>query len=326
MKDRKAVSIIFDTDIETDSDDIGAAAVLHALADLGEANILGMICSSPLEWGASCLQAINTFYNRPHIPIGTLKINDEEAGSNYMPYLDYVKSLNPQRLYNRYISQHYPNTLQSGGNAPDSTPVYRKILSEQPDQSVTICAVGFLGPLSRLLQSGPDEWSEMNGFELVQRKVKLLVSMAIAAFPEGKDRFNWKMDPVSAEQVLNYWPTPIAVSEYGDHIKTGSRLCLELDEQHPVRMAYRLHLEGEGKSRSSWDQVAVMYAVKGEGHLFTQKTGYKIKYNAGTLMHQWHNNEEGIGDIYIQPMLSSEEMALRIENLMISAKGPSKND
>ncbi|RKN83737.1 nucleoside hydrolase [Paenibacillus ginsengarvi] len=326
MKEGKAVSIILDTDIETDSDDVGAVAVLHALADQGEANILGMICSSPLEWEAPCLQALNTFYNRPLIPIGTLKVKDQDSDSNLLPYLDHVRRMHPQRMYNRYISQHYPNTLRSGRNAPDSTQVYRKLLSAQPDRSVTICAVGFLGPLSRLLQSGPDEWSEMNGTELVRRKVNLLVSMAIATFPEGKDRFNWKMDPESAEQVLSHWPTPIAVSEYGDHIWTGSRLCLELDEQHPVRTAYKLYLDGEGKSRSSWDQVAVLYAVRGTGDVFTEKTGYKIKYDAGTGMHHWHSHDEGSGDIYIKPTLSSEEMALRIENLMIAAKGPAVND
>lgn len=321
MTDNQSVSIILDTDIETDSDDVGAIATLHALADRGEANILGMICSSPLEWGASCLQAFNTYYNRSDIPIGTLKVDELEANLNYRPYLDCVGRVNPQRLYNRYISQNYPNALQSGANAPDSTRVYRQILSAQPDHSVVICAIGFLGPLSQLLQSGPDEYSEWNGFELVQRKVKLLVSMGIGTFPEGKDRFNWNKDPASAEHVLNHWPTPIAVSEHGEDILTGSRLCLELEDQHPVRTAYKLHLEGEGRSRSSWDQVAVMYAVRGAGDVFAEKRGYRIQYDAVTKLHKWHSSEEGRSDIYIHPVLTSEEMARRIEDLMISATG-----
>lgn len=321
----KAVSIILDTDIETDSDDVGAVALLHALADRGKANLLGMICSTPLEWGAPCLQALNTFYNRPDIPVGTLKIQETDTSPEHFAYLNYVRNLQPQRLYNRYISEHFPNTLKTGRNAPDSTQVYRKLLSTQPDGSVTICAVGFLGPLSRLLQSGADEWSEWNGFELVRRKVKVLVTMAIAAFPEGKDRFNWKMAPRSAGYVLNHWPTPIAISEHGDQILTGSRLCLELDERHPVRTAYKLNLGGEGRSRSSWDQLAALYAVTGAGDAFVQKTGYKIKYDAETCMHHWQRQKEGTGDMYIVPTLSPAEMAWQIENLMISAKGPRRS-
>ena len=40
--------------------------------------------------------------------------------------------------------------------APDATDVYRRVLSAQPDGSVTVCTVGFLTNLRRLLQSPPD--------------------------------------------------------------------------------------------------------------------------------------------------------------------------
>ena len=36
------VKVIFDTDMLTDFDDVGALACLHALADAGEAEILGL--------------------------------------------------------------------------------------------------------------------------------------------------------------------------------------------------------------------------------------------------------------------------------------------
>ena len=37
------VKVIFDTDMANDCDDAGALAVLHALADLGEAEILAIV-------------------------------------------------------------------------------------------------------------------------------------------------------------------------------------------------------------------------------------------------------------------------------------------
>jgi hypothetical protein len=44
---KEPVRIIFDTDIGSDCDDAGALAVLHKLADKGEAKILGVIYVSP---------------------------------------------------------------------------------------------------------------------------------------------------------------------------------------------------------------------------------------------------------------------------------------
>ena len=40
------VKIIFDTDMESDVDDVGALAMLHSFADNGEAQILGTMVSS----------------------------------------------------------------------------------------------------------------------------------------------------------------------------------------------------------------------------------------------------------------------------------------
>ena len=50
---QKPVSIIFDTDIGPDYDDVGAMALLHAFADKGEAKILATISSNAFETTAS---------------------------------------------------------------------------------------------------------------------------------------------------------------------------------------------------------------------------------------------------------------------------------
>ena len=54
------VRLIFDTDVMGDVDDVGTVAVLHALADLGEAEILAMGVSSKNPWSPLCLSALNT--------------------------------------------------------------------------------------------------------------------------------------------------------------------------------------------------------------------------------------------------------------------------
>ena len=62
------VKVIFDTDMAGDVDDVGALAILHAMADLGEAEILAVGISSRNEDVGPVVDAINTWYGRPDIP------------------------------------------------------------------------------------------------------------------------------------------------------------------------------------------------------------------------------------------------------------------
>ena len=63
-------AVIFDTDLSSDVDDVGAVALLHSLAQEGDAKILAMMVSSGDPWSTKCLKAINSFYGKPDIPVG----------------------------------------------------------------------------------------------------------------------------------------------------------------------------------------------------------------------------------------------------------------
>jgi len=106
------VKIIFDTDIHTDVDDVGALAVLHALADRGECDILAVICSTKDPFSASTADAINTYYGRPDIPIGIVK------GEGVLR----------QSKYTRDISMEFPHDFKSDDTAPDAAFLYREII------------------------------------------------------------------------------------------------------------------------------------------------------------------------------------------------------
>jgi hypothetical protein len=67
------VKIIFDTDMDTNADDAGALAMLHALADAGEVEILATVVSSHYPFSAAVVDVINTYYGRPDLPIGVPK-------------------------------------------------------------------------------------------------------------------------------------------------------------------------------------------------------------------------------------------------------------
>ena len=64
------VRIIFDTDMAGDVDDVGALAMIHVLADREEIDLLACVVSSNNRHSAPCLDALNTWYGRPDLPIG----------------------------------------------------------------------------------------------------------------------------------------------------------------------------------------------------------------------------------------------------------------
>src|SRR5215831_17118159 len=70
---QKDVPIILDTDIAPDYDDVGAMAVLHSLADRGEAKILATISCNTFETTAPTLSVLNTYFKRYDISIGVTK-------------------------------------------------------------------------------------------------------------------------------------------------------------------------------------------------------------------------------------------------------------
>ncbi len=182
---QKSVNVIFDSDMGPDYDDVGAIAILHALADKGEANILATIASTKYEGVAGVLNVFNTYFNRPNIPIGVPKSKALEL-RDWQHWTDTVLA-------------KYPHQIKNNDEVPDAVQLYRKILASQPDNSVTIVTVGFLTNLSNLLNSTTDEYSLLDGKQLVKKKVKLLVCMG-GRFPSGYE-FNVMKDAAASQNV-----------------------------------------------------------------------------------------------------------------------------
>ena len=59
-------SIIFDTDMVSDYDDVGAVAVLHAAADAGQCGILAMGTCSGDNASVGVVEILNAY---PHDPV-----------------------------------------------------------------------------------------------------------------------------------------------------------------------------------------------------------------------------------------------------------------
>ncbi|MEW4528457.1 nucleoside hydrolase [Maioricimonas sp. JC845] len=251
------VRVIFDTDMANDCDDAGALAVLNALADAGEAEILAVVTNrkDSAFASAAAADAINTWYGRPDVPIGTDKDGATIRGgrpSSYTPAL----------------RDEFPHDARSDLEMPDALTVYRRTLAAQPDRSVVICSVGALSNLEDLLRSGPDEHSPLTGRELIGKKVRETVIMG-GGFPRtAVPETNIKLDPAAAVTVVNDWPGPILWQgfEVGAKIITGTGLQAT-PETNPVRRAFELRPFHDGTAlqlgKPSHDQAAVLLAVRG---------------------------------------------------------------
>ncbi len=312
----QTVPVILDTDMHTDCDDVGALALLHAFADEGKARILGVVHSAPAPMGPACVDAINTWYGRGDIPVGTIDWPGYATDPRYAHYRHSAQLIEDAGSdYVPVVAAEFPCTHSADEPYEDGVRLYRRLLASAEDHSVVICAVGQLQALARLLDSSPDDVSPLTGEALVRSKVKLFVTMGKGDWPHGRDTFNWRCDMPSAERVLNHWPGPLAVMTHGDDILTGSRLVAQGDAQSPTRRAYDIYLKTEDKLRSSWDQCAVYYAVAGTGDLFHEMRGRQLRFDAGTGRHEWVVDETS-KHIYLDQSASSERIAEIVEEYM----------
>lgn len=263
QKSRSPVRVIFDTDMGPDYDDVGAITLLHTYADQGKATILATIASTKYEGVAAVLNVLNTYFKRPDIPIGV-------PGGKAVTQRDF------QHWTDTLIAR-YPHTIGKNNEVPDAVTLYRKILSQQPDKSVTIITVGFLTNIAGLLQSGPDQYSPLAGAALVEKKVFQMVSMA-GGFPSGKE-FNIREDAVAAKYVAEHWKRPLIFSGFEIGVKIRSGLPLvqaDAIRNSPVKDVFRIGIAAaaeDKEGRKSWDQTAVLVAIQGYEPFYTLKTG-----------------------------------------------------
>lgn len=303
---KKPVPIILDTDIGPDYDDVGAVAVLHALADKGEARPLAIMASNKNELVGPTIDVLNIYFGRPDLPIGAPKGADAPDRGAIQKW--------PEMLVKKY-----PHRINATSEVPDAVGLYRKILSAQPDKSVTIVTVGFLTNLANLLDSKADEYSRLSGLELIRKKVHHLVSMA-GRFPEGRE-YNVFIDSTASARVFLHWPTPVIYSGYeiGRDIITGKQLTADQQLQSPVKDVFALSMAFSAEDhngRMSWDETAVLAAIKGTEPYFGLQKGHivlKGGYN------EWKDDPSG-DQAYLTMKMPAEEVRGIIEAMMMHTR------
>ena len=317
MKNDKT-KIIFDTDIGGDCDDAGTLAMLHRLCDKGEADLLGVTCCYSSPFVAGCISAINQFYGR-EVPIG---INYDIESS--------ARGVYAGALCDAYENQYPSKVYKTSEGAPDTLTVLRKTLSIAEDCSVTLVVTGCLASMAKLLSSQPDEVSSLTGKELIGRKIARTVIMGgrffeswpMVIYPDGKTNGNpvtweWNIkatDLKAAKDICREWPGELVFSSYeiGSYIKTMVDYPKNAPKNDPVALAYNIHNGGSG--RCSWDQTAMLEAVR-PGVYWNYHEFGKITVNDDYVT-QW-TEDQNYRHTYLMPKKDYEQIRKVIDDLML---------
>ena len=251
--------VIFDTDVGNDVDDVLALSMLHALQSRGDCNLLAVTITKPDELAGPFVDAMNTFYGRPEMPIGFTRAGLKNEPSKFLSLADAKDAGLPR----------YPHRLQRSSDAPAATHLLRKILSQQPDHSVVLIQVGYFSNLAALLDAPADDNSPLIGRELIRQKVNFLSVMAGSFKPIGESKhfleFNVVQDLPASRKLAEGWPTPIVWSGFEIGIAVPyPAISIERDfayvPHHPAAEAYRLY-NPPPHERPTWDLTSTLYAV-----------------------------------------------------------------
>jgi inosine-uridine nucleoside N-ribohydrolase len=244
------VHLILDTDMGNDVDDAFALAMIHALQNRGEVQLLAVTITKDNRYAAPFIDLMNTFYGRPEIPVGMVSNGKTPEDSRMLKV--------PATRLNSGGRDVYPHRLREGSDAPEAVQLLTRILSDQPDHSVTIAQIGFSTNLARLAATP-------SGLALISRKVKLLSLMA-GNFAQAKPEYNVFTDAAAFESLMKVWPTPVIFSgfEVGLEI-TFPYEAIQRDmsyvAHHPVVDAFQLYV-GKPEDHPNWDSTAVLEAIR----------------------------------------------------------------
>jgi len=304
------IRLIFDTDMGNDIDDAMALAMIHALQDKGAVKLLAVTSTKNHPLSTAFIDCLNTFYGRPEIPVGAVSMGVTPEQGRYLGMAELKDA------HGRWI---YPRGQKNGHKTREAVALLRKTLASQPDHSVTIAQVGFFTNLCKLLESQGDDVSPLNGYQLVQKKVKELGVMA-GAFEEidGNGRYleyNVKMDLSSAQSLAKKWPGKIIWS--GFEIGIAARYPWESIQKDYNYLSKHLIKEGylaycpKGEHRPTWDLTTVLQLVYPErGYFSLSEVGMvRIEGDAFTRFE--------IGKGQHQLIRMDEKQALRVREAFV---------
>jgi len=297
--------VIIDTDLSLYWDDVTAVGMANVLEQRGKVEILGVMSDIRNTVAVAALDAIDTAYGHSRIPVAAVADSD----SNSVP-----------AGYSVELASRLPHAIRSSNDVPGAVSLYRRLLANQPDRSVTIVAIGADTNLAGLLRSKPGEGSSLGGRALIAAKVRRLV-IEDGLFPEGVPGplTNTKYDVDSTRAVVRGtdWPTPISwVDGYtGINTKVGGTLCSTTPPNNPMRLVYQALFGCGPPGDGDWDGPTILYAISGRQGIFSElgQGGAAVMNSQGGL--SWQTNSLRRHDVYVH-VIDQQALNLRMDELL----------
>ncbi|KKY16384.1 putative inosine uridine-preferring nucleoside hydrolase [Diplodia seriata] len=301
--------LVIDTDLFSDVDDAGA---LLLAATSTSVDLLAVNVNYPSSYSALAASAILSHYGHSDLPIGLVR-----PLTNDSFFDDFAYELGE---YASKVAYHWSGGLLPWGDADhawDPVSLYRKVLAEQEDGSVTIASIGFFDNLSGLLNSTADGYSTSSGVELIQSKVSELVIMG-GGYPSGYEFNFWGSNSSLTAHVVNNWPGKMTFSgsELGGNVTSGASMTVKAPADDPVAAAYRWYT-GYNVSRFSWDPLTVLYACDGLGDLFRYANEFGYNYVHPNGSNDWVYDETATKQHWLQLRVDNETAARELDRLFL---------
>lgn len=245
LKKLPSRSVILETDLCGDVDDVGAIAILCADLKKYGNRLLGISVNVNGPKEAASTDSILSFCGMQSVPFCVWDGELLPEGNNGT-YLDYLSSRLPKERY---------DSLKS----TDPVTFYRSVLSGAEDSSVTLISIGFFCNMYKAFSAMPD---------LFAKKIDTAIAMAGAFDKPGYKEYNIVRMPVYARKFIEEYPGRIVflASEIGDRVLTDLN-SRSASENNTVVEAYRIYTKGSLK-RPSWDLLTVDFAFEGENEFY----------------------------------------------------------
>lgn len=263
----KKRSVILDTDIGPDCDDVGALAVMFSYARALGTPILGVNNCTSNPYGTVTIDAVREYCGMPEFAVG------EYSKPGF--YADHDR-------YNKYVAETYSTKYKNGEfKSIPHVEFYRSLLSDAEDDGVILITIGMFNAFADFLKSGADDISPLTGIELAAKKLHAVVSMA-AVLPAGRE-FNVICDYEASKFCFDNCPVPMYLSDFkiGLSIFTGyAPEDAEKYKNNPIFDSYQLYTaawERVGFNRS-FDLTAVQFAFEGEGEFYSLTNPGRLEF------------------------------------------------
>ena len=266
--------VILDADIGSSTDDLFALEMLYRYDEQRLCRLLGVVVDREGEANADFTDVMNTYFGHPYVPIGLVK----DGIKNPKVWIDYAKVAYMTEADG--TTPMFPRTIDRHESIPDGYKLYRQLLAQQPDHSVSIVTTGFVTCLAQLLQSGADEYSVLNGVELVRRKVKCIYMQGGVFDKAEEPDYNFLQGITFALTFFDLWPkdvdmvfSPMEVGQTVEYTPEQVIADVSWTDRHPIKQVYMTCDCNTGQRM--WDPMCVIQAIEGDS-LFTLSERFTI--------------------------------------------------